>query len=78
MRKITLILAFALVIGPSTLGNAATKGIGDSGGVKGATRATSPSRGAIPNAKIRTPRQCYRACMRLSGTSPEFCNASCY
>src|SRR6516162_4153792 len=37
------------------------------------------SGGAAPLAKkIRTPRQCYYACLKLKGTSLDFCNASCY
>jgi hypothetical protein len=79
MRKLTVILAFALVIGPSTLGTAAPKGTGDSGGVKGVTRATSPSRRAVPYAKkIKTPDQCYRHCRLTLGADYSFCTKSCY
>jgi hypothetical protein len=38
---------------------------------------TSRSGVAVPNAKIRTPQQCLRACGRLKGASPDFCVASC-
>ena len=33
----------------------------------------------IPLTKpIRTPRQCFHACLRLSGASIDFCAVSCY
>jgi hypothetical protein len=36
-------------------------------------------RGVVPLAKpIRTPRQCFHACLRLSGASIDFCAVSCY
>ena len=51
---------------------------GDTGGIKGKTTSQSGARSvAAPNAKIRTPQQCLRACRRLKGASPDFCVASC-
>jgi hypothetical protein len=35
--------------------------------------------GVVPLAKpIRTPRQCFHACLRLAGASIDFCAVSCY
>jgi hypothetical protein len=42
------------------------------------SRVDSPRRGVHSAKPIRTPRDCYRACKKLSGTNPEFCAASCY
>jgi hypothetical protein len=37
------------------------------------------ARGPVPLVKpIRTPKQCFRACLRLSGASIDFCAVSCY
>jgi hypothetical protein len=41
------------------------------------SRSSARSGVAAPNAKIRTPQQCLRACRRLKGASPDFCVASC-
>ena len=36
-------------------------------------------RAVVPLARpIRTPRQCFHACLRLSGASIDFCAVSCY
>jgi len=48
----------------------------------GQTGSNTPKSGArsgvaVPNAKIRTPQQCLRACRHLKGASPDFCVASC-
>jgi hypothetical protein len=60
-------------------------GAGDGGPTSGRPGPTSRfsqadiPHGVAPLAKpIRTPRQCFRACLRLSGASIDFCAVSCY
>ncbi len=43
------------------------------------TYQSSAPRGPVALArKIRTPRQCFHACLKLSGASIDFCAVSCY
>ena len=79
-RLATLITAGVLLC-VSSAGSAVTaRELGDGPHSSAPSASQGPhSGGAAPLAKkIRTPRQCYYACLKLKGTSLDFCNASCY
>jgi hypothetical protein len=85
MRKsLAALITAGVLLCASAAGSAATAGDGPHPSGPSARAPLSVAQGlhsggAAPLAKkIRTPRQCYYACLKLKGTSLDFCNASCY
>ncbi len=71
-----LVLVLALLIGSSSLGNAASSG---QRGLNhyNAAGSNRPQPVAFSK-KIRTPGQCFRYCRGTLGGSIDFCGVSCY